>query len=69
MDPSRERPVFHRPPLSLRSSSRNSFARERRDSRRSDVLQPPPLSEIRSQYVNYGHVPRTETMKMPANLR
>ncbi|XP_058803892.1 serine/arginine repetitive matrix protein 2-like isoform X2 [Phymastichus coffea] len=67
LDSSRERPVFHRPPLSLRSSSRSSFARERRDSRRSDIQ--PALSEIRSQYVSYGQVPRTETMRMPANLR
>lgn len=28
-----------------------------------------PTSEVRSQYVPYGYVPRVETLKMPANLR
>lgn len=28
-----------------------------------------PISEVRSQYVPYGHVPRVETLKMPASLR
>lgn len=28
-----------------------------------------PLSEVRSQYVPYGHVPRVETLKMPSSLR
>lgn len=26
-------------------------------------------SEIRAQYIPYGHIPRVETLKMPANLR
>ncbi|XP_003426520.1 uncharacterized protein LOC100677861 [Nasonia vitripennis] len=80
LDPAKERPVYHRPPMSLRpsdnSSSRSSvqmrgptqldgYHYQRRDSRRSDA----PLSEIRSQYVNYGQVPRVESLRMPANLR
>lgn len=80
LDPTKERPVYHRPPLSLRpsvnSSSRSSihmrapsqldgYHYQRRDSRKTDA----PLSEIRSQYVNYGQVPRVESLRMPANLR
>ena len=26
-------------------------------------------SEVRAQYIPYGHIPRVETLKMPANLR
>lgn len=28
-----------------------------------------PTSEVRSQFVPYGYVPRVETLKMPTNLR
>jgi len=71
----RDRPIYRRPPAMLRptgisSSGRNStcFVRPThyQDCR---AFEYEPTSEVRSQYVPYGYVPRTETLKMPANLR
>jgi len=71
----RDRPIYRRPPSMLHpteisSSGRSSTCfvrpthhRERR------AFEYEPTSEVRSQYVPYGYVPRTDTLKMPANLR
>ncbi|XP_043287622.1 uncharacterized protein [Venturia canescens] len=63
-----ERPVYRKPPLSLKpsaSASSSAFeGRATREFRGNEVT-----SEIRSQYVPYGNLPRVETLRMPANLR
>lgn len=71
----RDRPIYRKPPPMLRptgvsSSGRNSacFGRpiHHQECR---MFEYEPTSEVRSQYVPYGYVPRVETLKMPANLR
>ncbi|XP_070172349.1 uncharacterized protein [Polyergus mexicanus] len=75
LDYPRDRPVYRKPPPILRptnvsSSGRNSacFGRSihRQECR---TFEYEPTSEVRSQYVPYGYIPRVETLKMPANLR
>ncbi|KAG7205450.1 hypothetical protein KM043_007440 [Ampulex compressa] len=73
LDYPRERPVYRKPPASLRPtlvpSGRSSAGLSkslRQDFRRQDYE---ATSEVRAQYVPYGHVPRVETLKMPASLR
>ncbi|CAL1679477.1 unnamed protein product [Lasius platythorax] len=74
LDYPRDRPVYRKPPPILRptnvSSGRGSayFGRpvHRQECR---TFEYEPTSEVRSQYVPYGYIPRVETLKMPANLR
>ncbi|XP_011252442.2 uncharacterized protein LOC105249011 isoform X2 [Camponotus floridanus] len=73
MDYPRDRPIYRKPPPILRptniSSGRSSacFGRPVRQEYRAFEYE--PTSEVRSQYVPYGYIPRVETLKMPANLR
>ena len=63
----RDHPVYRKPPLAVRSTlipSEHNFGKQ--ESKRCDYEF---TSEVRSQYVPYGRVPRVEPMKMPANLR
>ncbi|XP_029172783.1 uncharacterized protein LOC114941809 isoform X2 [Nylanderia fulva] len=71
----RDRPIYRKPPPLLRptnvsSSGRGSacFSRpiHRQECR---TFEFEPTSEVRSQYVPYGYIPKVETLKMPANLR
>ncbi|XP_012284520.1 uncharacterized protein LOC105701937 [Orussus abietinus] len=55
----KDRLVFRKPPTTSRPSPLSG------SSGRLDDL----ASEVRSQYVPYGRVPRVETLRMPANLR
>ncbi|XP_050455770.1 uncharacterized protein LOC126853761 [Cataglyphis hispanica] len=75
LDYPRDRPIYRKPPPMLRptnvsSSGRNSacFGRpiHRQECR---PFEYEPTSEVRSQYVPYGYIPKVETLKMPANLR
>lgn len=64
-----DRPVYRKPPLCLKpSASASSISAF--DSRANREFRPnEATSEIRSQYVSYGNMPRVETLRMPANLR
>lgn len=71
LDLSRERPLHRKPPLRpvVVSSGRTSANASRmsfHEPRRHDLE---ATSEVRSQYVSYGQIPRVETLRMPANLR
>lgn len=73
LDLSREKPLYRKPPLALRpvaiSSGRTSANASRmsfQESKRHDLE---PTSEVKSQYISYGQIPRVETLRMPANLR
>ncbi|XP_015588038.1 uncharacterized protein LOC107264361 [Cephus cinctus] len=68
IDFSKERPIYRKPPMALRpglASSRSSASFDRAAHR----VDNEHTSEVRSQYVSYGQIPRTESVKMPANLR
>ncbi|XP_019886791.2 uncharacterized protein LOC105278065 isoform X2 [Ooceraea biroi] len=70
----RDRPIYRKPPLMLRptgisSSGRSSTCFARPTHQECRAFEYEPTSEVRSQYVPYGYVPRVETLKMPANLR
>ncbi|XP_019701066.1 uncharacterized protein LOC105192067 [Harpegnathos saltator] len=73
----RDRPIYRKPPTMLRptmatSPTRGSacfFNRIQPIHQECRAFEYEPISEVRSQYVPYGHVPRVETLKMPANLR
>lgn len=74
LDYPRDRPVYRKPPTMLRptgvsSSGRNSACFGRPMHQECRAFEYDPTSEVRSQYVPYGYVPRVETLKMPANLR
>ncbi|XP_057328368.1 uncharacterized protein LOC130669461 [Microplitis mediator] len=62
----RDRPIYRKPPLSRRPSIGSSGFNRRLVP---DLRQYHPTSEVRSQYVSYGNIPRTETLRMPVNLR
>ncbi|XP_032663169.1 uncharacterized protein LOC116840491 [Odontomachus brunneus] len=73
----RDRPVYRKPPPMLRptmvaSPARSStcfFNKINPIHQECRAFEYEPISEVRSQYVPYGHVPRVETLKMPASLR
>ncbi|KAL0106952.1 hypothetical protein PUN28_015460 [Cardiocondyla obscurior] len=70
----RDRPVYRKPPVMLRptvmsSSGRSSACIGKPIHQEYRAFEYEPTSEVRSQYVPYGYVPRVETLKMPANLR
>ncbi|KAL6263913.1 hypothetical protein P5V15_003994 [Pogonomyrmex californicus] len=73
LDYPRDRPVYRKPPPMLRptgvSSSGRSSACFGKPIQECRTFEYEPTSEVRSQYVPYGYVPRVETLKMPANLR
>ncbi|XP_051168388.1 uncharacterized protein LOC127286117 [Leptopilina boulardi] len=75
LDLSRERPLYRKPPLSLRPSVILSSGRTSANASRMSFHEPKrhhdlePTSEVRSQYISYGQIPRVETLRMPANLR
>ncbi|XP_014205469.1 uncharacterized protein LOC106637273 [Copidosoma floridanum] len=59
-----------RPSASSSSVNNSPFGfHYNRRSRFGEPARQQPLTEIRSQYVDYGPVPRTETLRAPANLR
>lgn len=63
--------VYRKPPLALRTtaacSDRSTCNKHNfYETRRYDYE---PTSEVRSQYVPYGHVPRVKPLRIPANLR
>ncbi|KAH0554039.1 hypothetical protein KQX54_007185 [Cotesia glomerata] len=62
----RGQPIYRKPPLSRRPSVASSGFNRRLVP---DLRQYHPTSEVRSQYVPYGNVPRTETLRRPVNLR
>ncbi|XP_071857295.1 uncharacterized protein isoform X3 [Bombus fervidus] len=68
LDYQRDHPVYRKPPLNLRSTyilpKYTRFGRQ--EPKRHDHEF---TSEVRAQYIPYGHIPRVETLKMPANLR
>ncbi|KAK2584923.1 hypothetical protein KPH14_002519 [Odynerus spinipes] len=73
IDHSKDSVVYRKPPLALRTTGafleRSTGAYNKSnfyESRRYDYE---PTSEVRSQYVPYGHVPRVKPLKMPPNLR
>ncbi|XP_034946885.1 uncharacterized protein [Chelonus insularis] len=61
----RDRPVYRKPPMSRRPSGGSNFGKRLVPDMRHYV----PTSEVRSQYVPYGHVPRVETFRRPISLR
>ncbi|XP_018305448.1 uncharacterized protein [Mycetomoellerius zeteki] len=70
----RDRPIYRKPPAMLRptgvsSSGRSSVCYGKPVPHEGRMYEYEPTSEVRSQYVPYGYVPRVETLKMPANLR
>ncbi|XP_014488517.1 PREDICTED: uncharacterized protein LOC106751840 [Dinoponera quadriceps] len=71
----RDRPIYRKPPAMLRPTVAVSPARGCFFTRVQPIhpecraFEYEPISEVRSQYVPYGHVPRVETLKMPASLR
>lgn len=75
LDYPRDRPIYRKPPPMLRptnvSSSGRSSACFGRPIHHQECrpFEYEPTSEVRSQYVPYGYIPRVETLKMPANLR
>ena len=73
LDLSRERPLYRKPPLALRpvvvSSGRTSINSSRMSFQESKRRESHATSEVKSQYVPYGQVPRVETLRMPGNLR
>ncbi|XP_033179160.1 uncharacterized protein LOC100744309 isoform X3 [Bombus impatiens] len=68
LDYQRDHPVYRKPPLNLRSTyilpKYTRFGRQEPKRHDHDFT-----SEVRAQYIPYGHIPRVETLKMPANLR
>lgn len=81
LDYSRDRPVYRKPPPMMRptvtasSPSRGGGgcffggAPPFHHHRECRAFEYEPTSEVRSQYVSYGHVPRAETLRMPTSLR
>ncbi|XP_039303875.1 uncharacterized protein LOC105196130 isoform X2 [Solenopsis invicta] len=74
LDYPRDRPIYRKPPGMLRptgvsSSGRSSACFGKPIYQECRTFDYEPTSEVRSQYVPYGFVPRVETLKMPANLR
>lgn len=74
LDYPRDRPTYRKPPPMLRptgvsSSGRSSACFGKPIHQECRAFEYEPTSEVRSQYVPYGYVPRVETLKMPANLR
>lgn len=69
----KDRPVYRKPPMSLRptwlSSGRSSAAFGKPVHHESRRFECEPTSEVRSQYIPYGQVPRVESLKMPTSLR
>lgn len=71
---SRDRPIYRKPPAMLRptgvsSSGRSSECFGKPIHQECRTFEYEPTSEVRSQYVPYGYVPRVETLKRPTNLR
>ncbi|XP_033311151.1 uncharacterized protein LOC117211420 isoform X3 [Bombus bifarius] len=68
LDYQRDHPVYRKPPLNLRSTyilpKYTRFGRQEPKRHDHDFT-----SEVRAQYIPYGHIPRIETLKMPTNLR
>ncbi|XP_011863411.1 PREDICTED: uncharacterized protein LOC105559602 isoform X2 [Vollenhovia emeryi] len=70
----RDRPIYRKPPAIMRptglsSSGRSSACFGKPIHQECRTFEYEPISEVRSQYVPYGYVPRVETLKMPASLR
>ncbi|XP_017756455.1 PREDICTED: uncharacterized protein LOC108548152 [Eufriesea mexicana] len=62
-------PVYRKPPLNMRSTfapPEHGTRFGRQECKRHDHEF---TSEVRAQYIPYGHIPRVETLKMPTNLR
>ncbi|XP_033231747.1 uncharacterized protein LOC117182751 [Belonocnema kinseyi] len=72
LDSSHDRPVYRKPPLTLKpalvSSSRASANASRMSFQESRRHEQELKSEVKSQYVPYGQIPRVETVRMPTNL-
>jgi len=74
LDYPRDRPVYRKPPAMLRptgvsSSGRSSVCYGKPIHQECHTFEYEPTSEVRSQYVPYGYVPRVEPLKMPTSLR
>ncbi|XP_012536680.2 uncharacterized protein LOC105836883 [Monomorium pharaonis] len=74
LDYPRDRPIYRKSPAMLRPTGVSSsgcssacFGKPIHQECRTFGYE--PTSEVRSQYVPYGYVPRVETLKMPSNLR
>ncbi|XP_063976662.1 uncharacterized protein LOC135162298 [Diachasmimorpha longicaudata] len=61
-----DRPVYRKPPISLRPPIGSSGFDKRLVP---DLRSHTSTSEVRAQYVPYGHVPKVETLRMPPTLR
>ncbi|XP_014610015.1 PREDICTED: uncharacterized protein LOC106789947 [Polistes canadensis] len=63
--------VYRKPPLTLRTTPACSdrFTCNKHNFYETKRYDYEPTSEVKSQYVPYGHVPRVKPMRMPANLR
>lgn len=72
LDLSHERPLYRKPPLTLRpvvvSSGRTSANASRISFQEPRRHEQEPKSEVKSQYVPYGQIPRVATLRMPTNL-
>ncbi|XP_033330525.1 uncharacterized protein LOC117222747 isoform X2 [Megalopta genalis] len=69
LDYQRDHPVYRKPPLTVRSTlvpQEFCTAYGKQDARRYDYEL---TSEVRSQYVPYGCVPKVEPLRMPSSLR
>ncbi|XP_076661469.1 uncharacterized protein LOC143365295 isoform X2 [Halictus rubicundus] len=69
LDYQRDHPVYRKPPLTLRSTlvpPEYCAPYAKQDSKRCDYEL---TSEVRSQYVPYGCVPKVEPLRMPSSLR
>ncbi|XP_031830751.1 uncharacterized protein LOC116426228 isoform X2 [Nomia melanderi] len=69
LDYQRDHPVYRKPPLTLRSTivpSEHCAAFGRQDTKRCNYEL---TSEVRSQYVPYGRIPKVEPLRMPSTLR
>lgn len=61
--------MYRKPPLTMRSTfvpPEHGTRFGRQECKRHDHEF---TSEVRAQYIPYGHIPRVETLKMPTNLR
>lgn len=69
LDYQRDHPVYRKPPLTLRSTvvpSEHYAAFGGDDTKRCNY---DLTSEVRSQYVPYGRIPKVEPLRMPSSLR
>nr|XP_012149214.1 PREDICTED: uncharacterized protein LOC100881728 isoform X1 [Megachile rotundata] len=69
LDYQRDYPVYRKPPPTTRSTLSHPEYSPRFGKLGSKRQDYELTSEVQSQYIPYGHIPRVETFKMPANLR